>query len=96
MKKMVKFCHTWFGHVWRVPVEALVWKVDQMESSLIVRGRGRPRKTIGETIKRDLNFNDLNVNMIYDRTLWRRLIYVANLGRGLVVVVLFMDRNSSI
>ena len=32
--------------------------------SPIARGRGRIRKTIGETIKRDLN-----VNMIYDITL---------------------------
>ena len=37
--------------------------------SKIVRGRGRPRKIIGENIKRDLDVNNLNVNMIYDRTL---------------------------
>ena len=48
-----------------------------MEGSLIVRGRGRPRKIIAETIKRNLGFNGLNVNMIYDRTLWRYLIHVA-------------------
>ena len=44
----------------------------------ITRGRGRPRKTIGETIKRDLNVNSLNINMIYDTVLWHHLIYVAN------------------
>ena len=27
-------------------------------------GEGKPRKTIGETIKRDLDFNSLNVDMI--------------------------------
>ena len=32
----------------------------------------------GETIKRDLDCNGLNVNMIYNRTLCHRLIYVAN------------------
>ena len=40
-----------------------------MEDSLIVNGRRRPTKTIVETIKRDLNFNGSNVNMIYDRRL---------------------------
>ena len=40
-----------------------------MEGSLIVRGRERSRKTIGETIKRYLDVNGLNVNMIYDRIL---------------------------
>ena len=40
-----------------------------MEDSLIPRDRGTPRKTIGKTIKRELNFNGLNVNTIYDRTL---------------------------
>ena len=40
-----------------------------MEGSPITRGRGRPRKTIGETIERDLDINGLNINMVYDRTL---------------------------
>ena len=42
------------------------------------RGRRRPRKTICETIRRDLNVNGLNINMIFDRILWHRLIHVAN------------------
>ena len=49
-----------------------------MEGSPIPRGRGRPRKTISETIKKDLNVNGLNVNMIFDRIIWCHLIYVAN------------------
>ena len=50
--------------------------------------RGRPRKTIGETIKRDLNVNDLNVNMIYDRTLtsFDPCSRPHLVGQGLVVV----------
>ena len=35
-----------------------------MEGNPVAGGRARLRKTIGETIKRDLNINDLNVNMI--------------------------------
>lgn len=32
-------------------------KVDQMEDILIIRGRRRPNKTLGETIKEDLPLN---------------------------------------
>lgn len=32
-------------------------KESQMESSLIARGRGRPKKTISETFKKDLEAN---------------------------------------
>ena len=58
--KMVESCLRWFGLVWARPVEALVRRVDQMEHSTITRCRGRPRKTIGEIVKKDLNINDLN------------------------------------
>lgn len=42
---MVESCLGWFGHVWIRTVEALVKRVDHMEDSPIVRGRGRTRKT---------------------------------------------------
>ena len=37
-----------------------------MESSLVTRDKGKPRKTERETIKRYLDCNDLNIDMIYD------------------------------
>ena len=40
-----------------------------MERSSIVRDRGRLRKIICETIKRNLDVNSSNVNIIYDRIL---------------------------
>jgi hypothetical protein len=51
----------WFVHVERRPVDTVVRRVDQMEESQIkrCRGRGRPRKTIRETIKNDLEVNEL-------------------------------------
>ena len=43
-------------------------RVDQIEGSPIVRGRERSKKKfIGKIIKRDLDFNSLNINPIYDR-----------------------------
>ena len=71
VEKMVDSRLRWFRHVWRRPVVAPVRKVDQMTGSTLPRGRGRPRKTIDETVKRDLHINGLNINMIYDRALWR-------------------------
>ena len=41
-----------------------------MEGNPICSGRGRPRKTIDETSKKDLNFNSLFIDMVYDRTQW--------------------------
>ncbi|KAG4927557.1 hypothetical protein JHK85_054105 [Glycine max] len=39
---------------------------------------GRPKKTIREVIKKDLELNDLDRIMVLDRTLWRKLIHVAD------------------
>ena len=43
----------WFGHLQRRPMDYAVRRVDQMEGHQITRGRGRPRKTIREPIKKD-------------------------------------------
>jgi len=45
-----------------------------MEENHVKRGRERPRKTIRETIRKDLEVNELDPNLIYDRTLWRAVL----------------------
>ena len=40
---------------------------DQMKSILITRGRGRPRKTLGKTIKKGFRFSWFDCKH-YDRT----------------------------
>lgn len=65
----------WSEHLERRPINSVVRRVDQMESSQIIRGRERPRKVIGETIKKDLEINELERNMV---TLWRNLIHVVD------------------
>ena len=52
--KMTETRLRWFGHVQRRPLEAPVRQVDQMVCSPIKKGRGRPRRTLEEVIKRDL------------------------------------------
>lgn len=59
-------------------MDSVVRTVDQMEGSQIPRSRGRPKKTITETIKKDLEINELEKDMVFDRPLWRRLIHVAD------------------
>ncbi|KAH1257526.1 Transposon TX1 uncharacterized protein [Glycine max] len=78
VEKMVENRLRWFGHVERRPVDSVVRRVDQMERRQTIRGRGRPKKTIREFIKKDLELNDLDRSMILDRTLWRKLIHVAD------------------
>ncbi|KAL5153310.1 Craniofacial development protein 2 [Glycine soja] len=77
VEKMVENRLRWFGHVERRPVDSVVRRVDQMERRQTIRGRGRPKKTIREVIKKDLELNDLDRSMVLDRTLWRKLIHVA-------------------
>ncbi|RZB42155.1 Ganglioside-induced differentiation-associated protein 2 [Glycine soja] len=60
VEKMVENRLRWFGHVERRPVDSVVRKVDQMERRQTIRGRGRPKKTIREVIKKDLELNDLD------------------------------------
>jgi len=75
---MVETRFRWFVHVERRPMDYVVRRVDQVKGSQITRGRVRPRKTIRETIKKDLEINELEKNMIFNRTLWRRLIHVTD------------------
>ncbi|KAL5138398.1 Craniofacial development protein 2 [Glycine soja] len=58
VEKMVENRLRWFGHVERRPVDSVVRRVDQMERRQTIRGRGRPKKTIREVIKKDLELND--------------------------------------
>ncbi|KAH1264405.1 hypothetical protein GmHk_01G000333 [Glycine max] len=66
VEKMVENRLRWFGHVERRPVDSVVRRVDQMERRQTIRGRGRPKKTIREVIKKDLELNDLDRSMVSD------------------------------
>jgi len=52
--------------------------VNQMNESYIKSGRGNSVKTIRETIIKDLSVSELDSNMIYETTILRNLIYVAD------------------
>lgn len=56
----------------------MVKRVDEMDMSQITRGRGRPKKIIRSVIKKNIENNDLDRSIVLDRTLWQKLIYVAD------------------
>lgn len=45
-----------------------------MERRQTIIGRGKPKTTIKEVIKKDLDFNDLDRSIVIDKILWRKLI----------------------
>ena len=50
-----------------------------MEGCTIAKDRGRStRKTIGENIKKDLDANNLTIDMVYDKILWHRLLHIVD------------------
>ena len=61
VEKLVETRLRWFGHVQRRPLEAPVRRVDQMVENPIIQRRGRPKKTIQETIQKDLAINNLRL-----------------------------------
>jgi hypothetical protein len=66
----------WFGHIRRRPNDAPVRRMEKWENILVKRGRGRPRKTWMEVIRKDMNALNLTEDMALDRNEWRRRIHV--------------------
>ncbi|CAN6714712.1 unnamed protein product [Malus baccata var. baccata] len=68
----------WFGHVQRRPTDALVRRCDYGTELQGRRGRGRPRKTLEETLRKDLEYLDLMDDMTQNREQWRSRIHIAD------------------
>ncbi|KAM2387188.1 hypothetical protein ACFX1X_039558 [Malus domestica] len=68
----------WFGHVQRRPTDAPIRRCDYGTEVQGRRGRGRPRKTFEETLRKDLEYLDLTKDMTQDRAQWRSKIHIAD------------------
>ncbi|KAM1889548.1 hypothetical protein ACFX13_047518 [Malus domestica] len=68
----------WFGHVQRRPTDAPIRRGDYGTEVQGLRGRGIPRKTLEETLRKDLEYLDLTEDMTQDRTQWRSKIHIAD------------------
>jgi hypothetical protein len=75
-EKLVQHRLRWFDHVQRRPPEAPVRSgvLDQVDS--VRRGRGRPKLTWEEAVKRDLKEWDIPKELVMDRSAWRLAINV--------------------
>ncbi|KAM1248608.1 hypothetical protein ACFX2J_044403 [Malus domestica] len=68
----------WFGHVQRRPTDVPIRRCDYGTEVQGRRGRGRPRKTLEETLRKDLEYLDLTKDMTQDRAQWRSKIHIAD------------------
>ena len=75
-EKLVQHRLRWFGHIQRRPPEAPVNSgiLKSMEETR--RGRGRPKLTWAEAVKRDLRDWNVPKDLAVDRTAWRSAIHV--------------------
>ncbi|KAM2693357.1 hypothetical protein EV2_007535 [Malus domestica] len=68
----------WFGHVQRRPTNAPIRRYDYGTEVQGRKGRGRPRKTLDETLRKDLEYLDLTEDMTQDQAQWRSKIHIAD------------------
>ena len=74
---MVETFLKWFKRLERIHVYYVVKRVNGVKGSQITRDRRR-LKILRKTTTKDLNINELDKNMVYDRTLCNCLIHAAN------------------
>ncbi|RXH92697.1 hypothetical protein DVH24_033593 [Malus domestica] len=68
----------WFGHVQRRPTNALVRRCDYKTEVQGRRGKGRLRKTLEETLRKDLEYLDRTEDMTQNRAQWHYRIHIAD------------------
>jgi hypothetical protein len=76
----------WFGHIQRVPPDALVYRERLERAENIKRGRGRPNLTWEESVKRDLKDWSITKELAVDRAAWKLAIYVPEPWVGYEIV----------
>ncbi|CAN6558272.1 unnamed protein product [Malus baccata var. baccata] len=68
----------WVRRVQRRSTDTLVRRCDYGTEVQGRSGRGRPRKTLEETLRKDLEYLDLTENMTQNRAQWRSRIHIAD------------------
>ena len=77
-EKMMENRLRWYGHIMRRDPDAPVRRCAIRDIEIGRRGRGRPRKTWWETIRKDLELLELDESVIINRTQWRNRIHIAD------------------
>ena len=78
-EKLTQHRLRWFGHVQRRPPEAPVRNGVLELVDNVKRGRGRPKLTWDESVKRDLKDWNISKEIALDRSAWRLAINVLKL-----------------
>ena len=73
-EKLIQHRLRWFEHVQRRPPEALVRSGVLKHVDKVKRGRGRPKLTWEESVKRDFKDWDISEELVLDRSAWRLAI----------------------
>ena len=77
--KLIQHRLRWFGHVQRRPLEVPVRNGVLEQVDNVKRGRGRPKLTWDESVKRDLKDWNISKEIGLDRSAWRLDINVPEL-----------------
>ncbi|GER36227.1 RING/U-box superfamily protein [Striga asiatica] len=75
-EKLVQHRLRWFGHVQRRPLDAPVRRGVLQRVEDVKRGRGRPKLTWEESVKRDLKDWNISKDLAVHRSAWRLAINV--------------------
>ena len=75
-EKLIQHRLRWFGHVQQRSPEAPVRSGVLKRVDEVKRGRGRPKLTWDELVKRDLKDWDISEELALDRSAWRLAINV--------------------
>src|SRR6185295_3658339 len=75
-EKLTQHRLRWFGHIQQRPPEAPVRSGVLKRVNKVKRGRGRPKLTWDESVKRDLKDWDISEEVAVDRSAWRLAINV--------------------
>jgi hypothetical protein len=75
-EKLVQHRLRWYGHVQRRPSDAPVRIGILSRDENIKRGRGRPRLTWNEAVKRDMKAWNVPIEIVSDRSAWKLAIHV--------------------
>ena len=89
VKKLVKHCLRWFGHIQRRPAEAPVRSGVIRRSGNEKRGRGRSNLTWEESVKRDLKDWCITKELALDRRVKASNSYVGTLIFGSFFFIVF-------
>lgn len=76
---MVETRLRWSGHVERRFIDFVARRVDQVRIVRSLEAAEDLEQLLRETINKDLESNELDQNIVYDRVLWCNFIHVSSL-----------------